>query len=354
MHHLSKKAVWLTIVKQFASDVESSKNSGKLMAGYDNIDVMTKFYSELYVLSTISLILVSGGVNMTDNNLKEQTKSARHADLYAFLVKYYDSNFRHEGDSIRPKDNHSISIKKGYNGYKDFSTGETGNSIDYITKYMGYTFLDAVNALSGEPVSAHPVDIQQDGIKNVPVQFPEPVNGMYKNLFAFLKKRGIHVETIQMLVKQKLLYQEKFKNNIVFINPEKDFAELRGTYTFGKPFHGIVHNSRPDGFWWFRTSKDADKGYICEAAIDAISLYELHRIHGHMEEAYYISIAGVAKQPAIDRLKQSKLHIVLAVDNDDAGQKCRDKNSDLEYIFPIRKDWNEDLQNLKSNHVDAV
>lgn len=41
----------------------------------------------------------------------------------------------------------------------------------------------------------------------------------------------------------------------------------------------------------------------------------------------YISIAGAAKQPAIDRLKQSKLHIMLAVDNDAAGQKCRDKLS---------------------------
>lgn len=290
---------------------------------------------------------------MNNNNFKEQIKAARHADLYSFLVKYHDSNFNHEGDSIRPKDNHSISIKKGYNGYKDFSNAETGNSIDYITKYMGYTFLDAVNALSGEPVSVHPVDIQQDGIKNVPVQFPEPVNGIYKNLFTFLKNRGIHVETIQMLVKQKLLYQEKSKNNIVFINPERDFAELRGTYTFGKAFHGIVSGSRHDGFWWFRTSKNASKCYICEAAIDAISLYELHKMQENYEDTYYISIAGVAKQPAIDRLQKSEYNLILAVDNDDAGQQCRDRNSELEYILPIHKDWNEDLQNLKNNQIVA-
>ena len=122
---------------------------------------------------------------------------------------------------------------------------------------------------------------------------------------------------------------------------ERDFAEVRGTYTFGKPFHGIITNSRHDGFWWFRTSKNATKAYICEAAIDAISLYELHKIQGNKEEAYYISIAGVAKQPAINRLKQSKLHIVIAVDNDDAGQQCRNRNSELEYILPVHKDWNE-------------
>ncbi|MFG6393278.1 MAG: DUF3991 and toprim domain-containing protein [Lachnospiraceae bacterium] len=291
---------------------------------------------------------------MSDNNLKEQVKAARHADLYAFLVKYHDSDFKHEGDSLRPKDNHSISIKKGYNGYKDFSNDETGNSIDYITKYMGYTFLDAVSALSGEPVAVNPVHIQQERIENVPPQFPDPVDGMYKNLFAFLKNRSISAETIQNLVKQKLLYQEKSKNNIVFINAERNFGEIRGTYTFGKTFHGIVPNSRHDGFWWLRTSKHASKCYICEAAIDAISLYELHKIQRNHEEAYYISIAGVAKQPAIDRLKKYKYKLVLAVDNDDAGQNCRNRNSELEYIIPMHKDWNEDLQALTNTHVDAV
>ena len=289
---------------------------------------------------------------MASNVSKKQIASARHADLYDFLMKYHSSNFKTEGDSIRPKDNHSISIKKGYHGYKDFSTEETGNSIEFLTNHMGYTFVEAVQALSNVSAPAQPADIsQKDGIENVPPQFPDPVDGMYKNLFAFLKNRSISAETIQNLVKQKLLYQEKSKNNIVFINMERDFAELRGTYTFGNPFHGIVPHSRHDGFWWFRTSRNAAKAYICEAAIDAISLYELHKIQGNHEEAYYISIAGVAKQPAIDRLKKYKYKLVLAVDNDDAGQNCRNRNSDLEYIIPVHKDWNEDLQSLKNNNV---
>ncbi len=291
---------------------------------------------------------------MSNNVSKEQIQIARHANLYAFLVKYHNSDFTNEGDSIRLKSNHSISIKKGYTGYKDFATGETGNPIDFLKNYMGYAFVEAVQALSNVSTpAAHSVDIQQDGIRNVPPEFPKPVNGTYKNLFAYLKSRGISYETIQMLVSQKNIYQEKNRNNIVFINMERDFAEVRGTYTFGNPFHGIITNSRHDGFWWFRTSENAKIGYICEAAIDAISLYELHRINKNKEEAYYISIAGSGKQPAINRLKQSKLHIVLAVDNDDAGQNCRDRNSDLEYILPENKDWNEDLQALNKNLLVA-
>lgn len=292
---------------------------------------------------------------MANNVSKEQAESARSADLYDFLVTYYDSNFKHEGDSIRPVDNHSISIKKGYTGYKDFATNETGNPIDFLMKHMGFDFINAVQALSDVPAStiSQPADAQQYGISNVPPQFPAPVNGKYKNLFAYLLNRSISAETIHMMVNQKIMYQEKNRNNIVFINMERDFAELRGTYTFGNPFHGIVPNSRHDGFWWFRTSRNAAKAYICEAAIDAISLYELHKIQGEQEEAYYISTAGVAKQPAIDRLKNSKLDIILAVDNDAAGQKCRDRNSELEYILPINKDWNEDLQALNRNQNAA-
>ena len=48
---------------------------------------------------------------MGNNVSKKLTAYARHADLYAFLVKYHNSDFTNEGDSIRLKSNHSISIK---------------------------------------------------------------------------------------------------------------------------------------------------------------------------------------------------------------------------------------------------
>lgn len=282
---------------------------------------------------------------MTNHVSKDQVRAARRADLYAFLEAHHASSFKHEGDSIRLKDNHSISIRRGYSGYMDFATGETGNAVEFLTRYMRYTFVSAVQSLAPGPASPA-IPIQQDRKVNVPPEFPAPADGD-RNLFAFLINRGISAETIRNLLNSGLIYQEKNRNNIVFINFEKDFAELRGTFTYGKPFHGIVSGCRHDGFWWFRTSKNAAKAYICEAAIDAISLYELHRMSGTTEPAYYASIAGAAKQPAIDRIKQSGLTPVLAVDNDDAGQKCRDRNPCLTYILPARKDWNEDLQALK-------
>ena len=291
---------------------------------------------------------------MKKNFTKEQLLAARHTDLYTFLVKNHDSAFTHEKNSIRLKHNHSISIRKGYHGYKDFATNETGNSVTFLVSYMGYGLAEAVHALiAGSSITApaQAAAPQQDAIQHVPPEFPAPVDGRYKNLFAYLMGRGISAETIQSLVSQKLIYQEKSRNNIVFINPEKNFAEIRGTYTYGKPFHGVVPHCRHDGFWWFRTSKTARKAYICEAAVDAISLYELHRLQEQRENAYYISIAGAAKQPAIDRLADSPLTTIIAVDNDDAGQKCRDRNASLSFILPVNKDRNEDLQALRKNNA---
>ena len=40
-----------------------------------------------------------------------------------------------------------ISIKRGYSGYTDFATGETGNAIDCLTRHLDYDFQGTVAAL---------------------------------------------------------------------------------------------------------------------------------------------------------------------------------------------------------------
>lgn len=278
---------------------------------------------------------------------KEQMQRARKVDLYEFLMRNHAGQFKREGQSIRLVDNGSLSIRRGYSGYMDFATEEKGNSVDFLTKYMGYELDQAVFALlGGGDCDNNVFQIQNDldTEKKLPPVFPAPADGRYRQLFAFLSGRGIPISTIQSLIDQKLLYQSKDKNNAVFINRERDWAEIRGTYTLGrKQFHGVVANCRTDGFWWFRSGKAANIAYVCEAAIDAISLYILHRQHGKTEAAYYISIGGVAKQPAIDRIKR-QITTILAVDNDVAGQICRERNGELDSIIPVEKDWNEDLQ----------
>ena len=81
---------------------------------------------------------------------KSQMQSARKANLYDYLMCNHLSDCIKDGNSLRPKCNHSISVKKGYAGYKDFASGETGNSVDFLVRYMGYDLDDAVFALVGQ------------------------------------------------------------------------------------------------------------------------------------------------------------------------------------------------------------
>ena len=279
---------------------------------------------------------------------KSQMHSARKANLYDYLMRNHLSDCIKDGNSLRPKCNHSISIKQGYAGYKDFSSDETGNSVDFLVRYMGYDLDMAVIALSGQvaPVLIAGAERKKKSNIVVPVEFPKPLIGhRWKQLYAYLQARGISVDIINLLIQQKIIYQER--NNIIFINRERDFDEARGTYTYGKPYHRI-YKGQADRFWWFKPWEGtAECVYVCKAAIDAISLYQLHTSAKESQKAIYVSLGDVANQQTIDRLKRQPAgyKVVLAVDNDAAGEACRKRNNDLDYILPEGKDWNEDLLN---------
>ena len=97
--------------------------------------------------------------------------------------------------------------------------------------------------------------------------------------------------------------------------------------------------------------KNADTVYVCEAAIDAISLMILQQKYNPKIKACYASIGGV-KDKAIDKLKSMFKKVIIAVDNDDKAYEFRDKHTDLFNIVPpaklgnngqLIKDWNDVL-----------
>lgn len=282
---------------------------------------------------------------------REQLKLARMADLYEYLCQNHPDIIIIQGDSIRLKSNHSVSIKRGYSGYTDFSTGEKGNSIDFLTRFLGYSITDAVFSLVYDYVPSYPISDDFEGEthnNHQSIVLPLPAESNYTELFGYLMGRGIPQGIIQNLIDIGLIYQSQEYQNIVFVNQEKDYAEIHGTGN--KSFHGVARNCRRDGYWAFAIGQSPVVAFICEAAIDAISLYILHQRSGYKDSALYVSIGGVAKQPAIDRIKK-QICTVLAVDKDPAGNECRLRNQDLPVIIPSRKDWNEDLMMMrKSKH----
>lgn len=289
-------------------------------------------------------------------------KAARKANLYNFLLARHSKDVKIEGESLRLCDNHSVSIKKGYSGYMDFATNETGNGVDLLVNYLGYDFQDAVDALCEFPNTPDKSD--KPGAPPRVFKLPDAVQGPYKNLYAYLTKwRGLPQALIQQLIDDGILYQEQTHNNMVFINPSKDFVELRGTNS-KQPFHQVQFDpDTPSAFWWYKPRglfTAPERAYICESSIDAISLYLiLTMLPGTNANAgLYCSIGGVMNQKRIDAISagmsKAGCKTFLSVDNDDAGAKCRERNPDLKVLIPTYKDWNEELINWELTDPDAI
>lgn len=313
---------------------------------------------------------------------KQQYDKACSVDLYDFLIRMHGSSVKQKyGSALLLADQH-VSVRPGFHGYRNFRTGETGNNVDYLMNFLGYDYQGAVLALIGEICQGNdPIPVVNPTIpRKKGIDLPKPLDGRYRNLYAFLTARKIPADVIQLLIDRGLLYQSEKWNNVIFVSPQGDYCELRGTNSYADhrcrkrneceryssadhrwcsqmafcqdykpdPFHGC-RKTRPDRFWYFdpKPGEPSEYIYICEAAIDAVSLYVIHqRKKNNGGKSVYVSIGGVANQQAIDRLVRGSKHrkVVLAVDNDQAGQDCRDRNPDLAYVLPKNKDWNDDLK----------
>ena len=294
----------------------------------------------------------------------EWIQLARKANLYSYLLENHENEIQKEGDSIRLCADHSVSIKNGFNGYTDFATDESGNSIDCLVDYFSYSFQGAVLSLcefmgydtseiyDGKIPNQTDTIIQKPAAPNIiseaPFILPEPIEGEPKQMFAYLTQtRKIPADIVKWLISEGVIY------------PERTFAEIRGTNTY-KSFHRVMFSDK-EAFWWFKTNgvkSIPQTAYIFEAAIDAVSMYALWKIYDRKtnnackenKNILFCSIAGVSNQQRIDRIKANMdaagQETVLAVDNDDAGEQCRRRNPKCGHAIPMYKDWNENLKHL--------
>lgn len=248
---------------------------------------------------------------------------------------------------------HAVKVNEGISGFQDWGSGEKGNSVDYLTEYLEYTFVDAVRVLcafsDGYTEGSVPMATctANSSLPTCRSEFsmPEPTDGSYRQLFAYLTQtRKIPVEMVNRLVHDGLLYQAKngpgCYNNIVFASVEGNYYEMRGTNT-EKKFHRS-QGKNGDECWYFTGQGQTRpvRIYVTEGAIDAISLYVLHP----ETDSMYTAIGGAGKQKAIDRLKTFQIPVIIATDNDEAGDDCRMRNPDCATIRPLSHDWNDDLR----------
>ena len=269
---------------------------------------------------------------MTNINVSNlQVKAARQVDLYSYLLEFFPETVEPaKSQRLRNKQHQSLVITRG-RGYVHNSTGKHGNAIDYLMQYCGYSFVGAVSALCA--FKSQPANSTH---KKTALELPSPTQGPFRQLYAYLLKRGINRRLIDDLVHQNLLYQAAVTNNGVCISRSTDFSEIFGTLS-DRRYKGVLQGSASDGYWSFG---NGPRCYVCESAIDAMSLFTLKR-----DAAVYCSMAGL-KRHSLQRIIAENSGVIIAVDNDEAGEKFAEAHSNITRIQPAAgcKDWNDECK----------
>ena len=265
---------------------------------------------------------------------KQLLSKCRDVDLYDFLLRFAPGEWKKEGNKyLRHKEHTSCIVTKGKGFIWNSRNVHGHNPIDFLIVFYCLNFRQAIQTIKSHisfynnGVIQESEYITQNSFKIAQKPWPE--------LFSYLcKKRRLDKTVIGRLIDNNKILLTCFgkHKNICFYDANTRHYECIGIGC--KRFKQIS-----DGVNYWSFGRNKEKAYICESAIDAISLYQILK-----EQATYISIAGSAtRNKLIDKIINDFKEVNLAVDNDAAGNKVAAAYPDLKRIIPIKKDWNEDL-----------
>lgn len=310
----------------------------------------------------------------------EQKERAAFVNLPQFLMAH-GFDLKKVGREYVWKDHDSLHIKDNGPGERGawfrFSEDKGGDNIGFLREYMGMSFVDAVEALTGEHIdrtytpsrSYEPKPVQQTARE---LSLAEADNA--RRVFAYLcKTRGLDYDTVSALVRGGSIAQEEKTGNVLFKYYDEQGkvigAEKVGTSTEHK-FKGIATGSATGhGFEVVRGT--GEKAFFFESAIDMLSYLQMH--DKELSDCRLVSMMGVKPNIVLDTMLRNNIspdHVFLCSDNDTAGnefaQRLQEQYPDMKRISTpeIYKDWNDMLrgipkqieveQKTKTKEVDSV
>lgn len=162
--------------------------------------------------------------------------------------------------------------------------------------------------LDGEKPELYSInrDKETKGSEQKEFKLPERADTM-KHLFAYLTKtRFLSAGIVQSFVKNKLIYQEKTHNNIVFVGTDTDgtpkMASMKSPNPSYSKFKQTVAGSDTNYCFSFRGK--GEKLFVFEAAIDLLSYLTLYP--ENWWEQNYIALDGLSRKPLLRFLEESK------------------------------------------------
>lgn len=281
----------------------------------------------------------------------EQKEIAQRTNLVELL--------RSQGETLKPSGSEyewlcqgqKVTVRRNlwYHQYEQVG----GDAVDFVRKFMGKSFVEAVEFLlqhNGEPLLEH---TQQ---KREPFSLPEASRNMNR-VFAYLvKQRGIDREVLYAFVHKRMVYESAKHHNAVFVGYDKEsvprHAHKRSTASEGT-YKCNAPGSQPEySFHWAGTDGAL---YLFEAPIDLLSYITLHP-DGWRAHSYAASCSVSDKVLFQMLMDNPNIHMVyLCFDSDEPGQTAAQRISDKlflrgiksEILVPTHKDWNEDLVSIR-------
>jgi hypothetical protein len=280
---------------------------------------------------------------------KEQIQQARQADLVEYLrARGYE--LKREGQNFRVPGHGGLIVRA--NHWRQFSTGEGGNALDFLVKVMGRDFKTAIQELTGVPVAV-PGEMAGLRKKLKPLVMPPAARNQRRVIAYLTKTRGLPVDIVVSLIRAGLLLQDD-RGNCVFPCLDET-GEARGAILEGT-LSNVRWKGRAPGSdisypWWWPPAAGgkSDLVTVTESPIDAMSLAVLRP---GCRACHIIALGGLhldAVEGFISRLNIRR--VVLALDNDSEGQKAAKRLSEgllktgvhCWILKPEKKDWNSIL-----------
>ena len=283
---------------------------------------------------------------------EEERNRARETNLADFLTEHGETVKKSGSEFVWLDGEQKVTLRGNLFFHQYEQKG--GDAIDFVRKFYGKNYVEAVQILLGSNANIQPVVKKEyHEHRKKDLKMP-PKNDSMKRVFAYLlMTRGIDKSVLQEFVRQNMVYESADYHNAVFVGYDENgtprHANMRGTGT-QNPFKCNAVGSQPEySFHWNGTSSYL---FLFEAPIDMMSFISMHS-HQNWKQHSYASACSVADKVLFECLKNNPQikNVYLCFDNDQAGQaanqrifeKLKEMDINAKILIPYNKDWNEDL-----------
>ena len=279
---------------------------------------------------------------------QEQINSAKYKDISDYLSSCGIQTKKISGQLVWEDENVWIHGSEWYSHYEQ--TG--GHAIDFVMRYFGKSFTEAVKELTGE-ISHNEYSAPKNKASSC-LQLPKRSDNTYRMFMYLRNKRCISPDVINAFVKMGLLYEDDQYHCCVFVgkddNGNAGHCHKRSTLSH---FRQTLEGSKSE--YAFHYDGTDNTIFAFEAPIDMLAYISMHQ-EGWKRHSY-VSLCSVSEKALMHQLETHPYlnKIVLCLDNDSAGQSANERikeslyqkgYTDVQIAVPLNKDWDEDLQVL--------